>query len=731
MLPALGANDSHAQDIFYLARVTGHVHVDGVLDEPVWDELEPVPLVMYEPVYLGEMTERTEIRIGYDHNYIYAAARFYYEDIADLRANSMYRDRYSGDDVFSVFLDTFNDQQHGLWFSTNPNGIRMDYAISNDLVFGGGNPFDRVINSSWNAFWDAATSRTDEGWFAEIRIPFSSLGFQDQDGMVEMGLSVSRWMPSKAEVHVFPAIPPNWSMGYAKPSQYARVRLENAVSSRPVYITPYAAGGASRFSELTADGDAYVATDDLTGDVGLDLKYSITNNLTLDITVNTDFAQAEADDQQVNLSRFPLFFPEKRQFFQERAGIFEYRTLGRFGRIFHSRRIGLHEGETVPILGGVRLVGRVGLWDIGMLNMQTARVAGLPRENFGVYRLRRDIFNANSFIGGIITTRLGWDRSYNHVYGFDSQLRVAPKSYLIVKWAQVLSNDTGLNPLQDASGGFARVRVERRTQIGLSYTLSGTWQGRNFLPGIGFLSRAGFVNPFVVLGYGWFAKESSPVLSYQANLLMTQYYRDNDGSLDWAYLRLSAPITLKSGDLHSATVEVTVEDFRESLELPENTSVPIGRYRYTALEWMFMMNDGHLLRTNAVATAGTFYDGTNIGFEVEPTWNASRFLELGAAYQFNRVRFPERGEGFSVHVGRLRAQLSATTRMSINAFLQYNASTDNFLGNVRFRYNFREGNDLWVVFNEGRNTGRFGVDPALPALDSRTLLIKYTYTFIH
>ncbi len=224
----------------------------------------------------------------------------------------------------------------------------------------GPTPFGSAINESWNTFWDAATTRTDEGWFAEMRIPFSSLGFQDRDGVVEMGMALGRWMPSKAEIHVFPAIPPSWDMGYAKPSQYARVRLENAGSGRPLYITPFVAGGASRLSTLNDAEDAYEIEDDLTGDVGLDLKYSVTNNLTLDITVNTDFAQAEADDQQVNLSRLPLFFPEKRQFFQERAGIFEFRTIGRFGRIFYSRRIGLHEGQNVPLIGGGRLVGRVG-----------------------------------------------------------------------------------------------------------------------------------------------------------------------------------------------------------------------------------------------------------------------------------------------------------------------------------------------------------------------------------
>ena len=719
-----------AQDVYTLQRISDPIRLDGAVDDDAWAAVAPLPLVMYEPVFKGTMTERTEIRVGHDDEYLYAAAKLYYEDVRDMRANSMYRDRYSGDDVFSIFLDTFNDQKHGLWFSINPNGVRMDYAISNDMEFLGGSPFERVINSSWNTFWDAYTTRTDEGWFAEVRIPFSSLGFQDQDGVVEMGMAVGRRISSKAELHVFPAIPPDWAMGWAKPSQYAPVRIEGASSRRPLYVTPYVAGGATHLSKLSDDEDRYLEEDDLDAELGIDLKYNITNNLTLDVTLNTDFAQAEADDQQVNLTRFPLFFPEKRQFFQERAGIFNFRTLGRFGRIFYSRRIGLHDGQIVPIIGGTRLVGRIGTWDVGLLNIQTAEAVGLPMENFGVYRVRRDVINDNSFVGAIATTRIGWDGTYNYVYGFDSQLRTAPKQFLTLKWAQVLSNDTGPNPIADASGGFARFRYERRTLMGLSYMLSGTWQGTNFEPGIGFLSRTGFIAPMVIVGYGWLASESSPVLSYQGRLIMLQYIRDDDRTADWTYIRADAPVTFKNGDVHTATLHFNVESFSEPLELPENTTVPTGRYSYTYLEYSYAMDDGNLLRTDAVLTGGALYDGSSYGIQLRPTWNMSRFFELGASYQFSRVRFPKRDDAFNVHIGRLRTQIGFTTKMSVNGFVQYNSSIDNLSANVRFRYNFREGNDLWLVFNEGRNTDRFGMDPVPPALLGRSLLLKYTYTFI-
>ena len=714
-----------------LDRVSGPILIDGVIDDAGWDDAPPAPLTMYEPVFQGTMTERTEISVGYDDQYLYVACKCFDSDPGNIRANSMYRDLYSGDDTFAIILDTFNDRENGLWFATTPNGVRFDLAISNDLEYAGPTPFGRVVNQSWNTHWDAAASRTDEGWFAEMRIPLSSLGFQDDNGVVEMGMSVHRFISRKNERHIFPAVPPNWNMAYAKPSQFEQVRLVGTNSQRPVYITPYVAGGASRLNVLDSDAAKYVKADDWTADLGLDLKYSLTNNLTLDLSVNTDFAQAEADDQQVNLTRYSLFFPEKRQFFQERASIFEYRTQGRFDRLFHTRQIGLHEGQTIPIIGGARLVGRLGAWDVGLLNMQTAKHSALPPENFGVYRLRRQVFNPNSYVGGIATSRIGTDGQWNFVYGLDGILRVTKRDYLELKWAQTFDDASeGAHRFSPVVNGYGRVRLERRTHIGLSYTVSTTWGGSDFNPGIGFVSRTGFLQPFVALGYGWFAGEASRILSMRPRLLASRYFRNEDRSLESGFYWLDWSVEMKSGALHSMQVEVFTDDLRAPVSFPEGTVVPIGRYTHYMLSWNFMAREGRLLRTDARAAVGTFFDGANIEFQAEPTWNLSRHLELGATYQFNRVRFAQRDQGFYVHLARVRAQIGFTTSMSINTFLQYNTATDAFSANMRFRYNFREGNDLWIVYNEGRNTDRYRMTPTLPELESRTLLIKYTYTFI-
>ena len=401
---------------------------------------------------------------------------------------------------------------------------------------------------------------------------------------------------------------------------------------------------------------------------------------------------------------------------------------GRSDRLFHTRQIGLYEGETIPIIGGPRLVGRVGSWDVGVINMQTARHSILPSENFGIYRLRRRVFNANSYAGALLTTRLGEDGSSNVVYGLDGIFRVKDQDFLELKWAQTFDDERPDNAF--SSSGFGRVRMERRGEIGLTYIASLVWEGPAFDPGIGFVSRTDFYQAFGRFRYGWFARESSPVRSFSTGLLLSSYLRNADNTLETGWYRIDWEMAMKSGDRHTFEVEARYEDLLEPLGFPEDTEVPEGSYDYYALVWQYEMRDGNLFRTNAEVQAGSFFDGWNVQLELEPTWNVSRNLELGLNYQFNRVRFPDRDQDFYVNLARLKAQIGFSTRFSISSFLQYNTADDALSANLRFRYNFREGNDLWIVYNESRFTDRFSYIPALPRMESRTVLLKYTYTFI-
>lgn len=715
-----------ADDTFALPRIDGDIQLDGLSNEAAWETVEPLPMVMYQPVYMGAPTEETEVRIGYDDDYLYVSGRFYDSEPSGIRSNSLYRDVFSGDDLFSVMLDTFNDNENGLWFFTNPAGVRLDWAINNDAEGGGSS---RPFNDSWNTFWDVETVINDDGWFAEMRIPFSSLGFQDEAGRATMGVTIYRYISRKNERHIFPAVSPEFNMGFAKPSTAEDVTLDNVQSQKPFYITPYLIGGIGQTSELNSTETKYVLQDDVTQDFGLDLKYNLTSNLTLDVTANTDFAQVEADDQQVNLTRFSLFFPEKRQFFQQRAGIFDFNTGGQT-RLFYSRRVGLNDGELTRIYGGTRLVGRIGDWDIGLLDMQTASIADVPSENFGVIRLRRRVLNENSYAGGLFTSRVGNDGTYNFAYGIDGIFRVIGSDYLTVKWAQTFEDD-----IIDASGfdpwaaSLVFVEWERRGQQGLSYASSITRSGADYEPGVGFATRQDFTQIGARLAYGHFPDEASSLRRVAPFSFGRVSMRNVDGTVESAFFGAPWNLEYKSGARLFLGNRVWYEDLTDVLEFPEDTQIPRGSYWFYGIDARYSMARSRLLRASSDFNLQTFYDGWRFDFGFEPTWNVSLHLELSTEYSVNLVRFPDRDQGFDAHIVRFRAQTALNTQVSLSTFLQYSNIADLVTANLRFRYNFREGNDLWIVYNEGLHTHRSGSDLARPLTDSRTILLKYTYTF--
>ncbi|MFQ5641173.1 MAG: DUF5916 domain-containing protein [bacterium] len=711
-------------DLVRLAHIEGSIEVDGILDEPEWQSIAPLPLVMYQPSYLGTMTESTEIRVAYDENYLYMAARLYTKKASDIRGNSLYRDGYSGDDILAIVLDTFNDNENALWFFTNPLGTRFDAAVADDA--GGGR---RSMNFNWNTYWDVATSQTDEGWFAEMRIPFTSLRFQDADGKVVMGLITYRFLAAKNERHIYPDIPPNWRLGMAKPSMAQDVVIEGVFSKNPVYITPYALGGLQQVSELNPTETGYHLNRDRTNEFGLDIKYNLTNNLTLDGTLNTDFAQVEADDQRLNLTRFSLFFPEKRQFFQERSGMFEF-GFGRANRLFHSRTIGLADSEPVRILGGMRLVGRVSKWDLGLIEMQTANAGSKPAENFGILRVRRQMFNAYSNVGGMVTSRVDRDGSYNIAYGVDGIIRVWGDEYVTLKWAQSFdkSDTSGVDLFRT---GRAFVTWQRRLQQGFSYDAAFSWSGKDFNPGVGFERRQDFTFLRNSLQYQWFLGEESRFRRVSIENRSQVFLRNEDRSVESASLNPTFALELKTGTNFRFETRHRYEAVPDTFELVDGVTVPNGAYWFHEFEAQFRASRGLLLRPNATVQFGQFYDGYKFSLKAEPSWTVSSHLELSINYEFNRVRFNDRGQGFDAHIARLRVKTALNNHVTLNAFLQFSNISDLVNINARLRYHFSEGNDLWLVYDEGLNTQRNQLDaPRLPISDKRALLLKYTYTFI-
>jgi hypothetical protein len=723
-----GNSIGYAQDQYIMPRITESITLDGLSDEPAWEGIEPLTVVEHTPDFGNEPSERTEILVTYDDDFLYVAGRLFDQEPSRIQANSKQRD--SGDpssEWFGIVIDTFNDKENGLAFFTTPAGLRWDAAVFNDAQLNPGST-STPLNFSWNTFWDVAAVHNGEGWFAEMRIPFSSLRFQDDNGRVVMGIISWRLIAHKNEFVIFPAIPPDWGFGSKfKVSRAQEVVFEDIYNRKPLYIAPYVLGGFGHYHELNEEETAYKRFENFEREVGLDVKYGLTNNLTLDLTLNTDFAQVEADEQQVNLTRFSLFFPEKRLFFQERSSNFDF-SFGGPNRLFYSRRIGLHEGNPVRIYGGARLVGRVGSWDIGAFNMQTAPTEELTAENFGVYRIRRQVFNPYSYVGGIATTRIGTDGRYNTAYGMDGIFRLFRNHYLTLRWAQTLETEQENNPFS-LNPSRLYVNWERRTIKGLGYNSLFEYSGSDYNPGIGFEIRGNFTCSYTELWYGWFPEEKSQFFRHKVFLNELLVLCNTDGAPETAYLGPGYEFETRSGYEGRITTELSYENVPESFSLSDDAEVPEGKYTYYGLKGEFNTPSSKLIYTKVNLDAGSFYDGWRVTLGLTPRWNASSSLELGGSYQLNQVFFPDRDQHFTAHIGGLRVLYMLNTRFSATAFIQYNSAVDAVITNIRLRYNPREGNDLYLVYNEGLNTNRYGEDPVLPLSSNRTVMLKYTYTF--
>lgn len=723
VLAVVGLLGAQGMEPHNIPRLSGPIRMDGRSDEVEWQAIEPLPMVLHQPTFEGTPSERTEVRIAHDDHYLYVAGRMYDSEPSAMQVTSLKRDHLTAtEDWLCLNLDTFNDKENLLSFCTTPGGIRSDLAIFNDAQ--GVLP----MNPSWNTFWDVAVVRSEEGWFAEMRIPFSSLRFQDQRGRVTMGLITWRYIPRKRETVIFPAIPPKWGFwSMWKPSQAQVVTLEGIERRNPLYVAPYVLAGYDQSAALNGAETAYDLNGTPTREAGMDVKYGLTSNLTLDVSVNTDFAQVEADDQQVNLTRFSLFFPEKRVFFQERSSVFDFITEGS-DRLFYSRRIGLTSaGEPTRIYGGARMIGRVGEWDVGMLNMQAAGEGGLGSENMGVVRLRRQVLNPNSYVGGIFTSRVGVGGSYNRGYGVDGLFRLFDQDYLGLKLAQTADHERG----SGWGASLASAMWQRRTQDGLGYTMDLTRVGDGYHPALGFIRRTDYTRLGSLVSYGWRPGESSPILTHTLALEGMGYLRNRDRSTESVQGVVRWTLETKRGRSVEVATLLDYDDLEQEFTLDRSSGVSVlpGSYTFTGISARYGTPAGGLRRATWRAEGGSFYDGWRVAAGVEPTWSLGEHLSLGGAYQFNRVAFPDRGQAFNAHIGRVRTEAMLNTKLSATAFLQFSSTTDAVGVNVRMRYNPREGNDVYVVYNEGLNVDRERLSPALPLRSSRTLLVKYSHTF--
>ena len=712
-----------SQDRYTLPRLESPVNFDGIVNDTAWDRVRSLPLITFDPVYGDPPNEQTEIKVAYDNDYLYLGGELQ-DSHPDKMKIQFKRDdwKYSCDWIMLV-LDTYRDNENTVVFATSPSGGRTDVSFSNDI-----SNLMQDMNLSWNTFWDVKSVRHPYGWSTEMRIPFSSLRFRDDEGQVLMGLTVIRYISNLNETYVYP--PTDIKHGFwgnFKASQTMESMIEGVTSTNPLYITPYLLGGLGHQFDLNEEGNGYKRHTNKAWGIGLDAKYRLTDFLALDLTLNTDFAQVEADDQVVNLTRFSLFFPEKRLFFQERRSNFEF-NFDLYNRLFYTRRIGIHEGNPVPIYGGIRMVGRVRSWDVGFLSMQSAPEEDLLSENFAVMRLRRQVINPSTYVGGIVTNRMDFKGNYNTAYGVDGIFRLFGDDYLKAMWAQTFETGSQKSPL---SLNPARIYLnwERRSNEGFAYNLSYSRAGESYNPGIGFELRQDYSKYGTSFLYGWIL-ENRWIRSHQVNLDGYLYTSHSSHRTESAEVWLGWNFTSAERYNGGLTLRAIYDSLEEAFYLSDNDSVPRGTYRFVNMVGDIGTPPGKNFGISTDFELGPYYDGWLYSVGISPRAIVKSRIEFRTTYQFNRAKFPTREMQFDAHILRLNTVLTINTKFSISAFIQYNSAVEAVLSNIRIRYNPREGNDFYIVYNEGYNTDRYREVPALPVTSERTLMVKYTYTFI-
>ena len=715
-----------AQSEIKIPFLKGIINLDGIPDEDIWKNAESFPLVMHSPETGKTPSQRTDVRLFFDETCLYLAYTACYSDSSMISRIGKTRDFSTSDsDWCGIAIDSYNDKQNCFLFLVNPNGIRTDGLSKNDLLNGS---YD--INFDYNTFWDAEVKIKGNIWYSEIRIPLSSLRFQEKDGRVTMGITILRSVANANEPDygqaTWPLIPQaKGTLLFWKASMSREVVFTGLKSKKPVYLTPYLLGGVNRFY----DPEALAARSNYKFNAGGDFKYGLTNNLTLDVTVNTDFAQVEADQEQFNLTRFNIYLPEKRLFFQEKADVFDF-LFYPDDNLFYSRNIGLHNGKPVGIYGGVRLTGRTNGWELGFLDMQTAKLGELPSENFGVLRTKKQILNQNSYVGEMITTRFGADGSYNAAYGVDTRLNLFGDDYLSFKWAQTFYNNAP-NKIFSSDPTQAYMAWRRKRIEGFAYLFIINWSGENYNPGIGLKMRNSFFMKTANLQYGWLPGKGSPLNSHSIMAKTSVYNSTTDGSLESVITTAGWNFMTRKTTEGYIYLNWELEDLKENFMIVSpDLFILSGRYNFFYLSGnLYTSTRNRVFSLTFNPEAGTYYDGYKLSCALQPGFSIGSGVIISGSYRLDRVVIASRSQKYTNNIFGLKSSFLFTTKLSFSTYIQFNKYSDRIITNARLRYNPKEGNDFYIVYDEGISSMNRPDFIVGAEKESRTLLIKYTYTF--
>lgn len=702
-----------------VVKIKDKVVIDGLVNEPFWDTIEPLHSTQKVPNAGDEPTQKTEVRIAYDEKYLYLSGRLFDNEPDKINTNTKRRDDFTENTEWcGLLIDTYNDRENALAFYVTPTGARLDMALSNDIV--GPNAF----NLSWNTFWDGAAKITEEGWFAEIRIPFSSLPFESVDGKTVMGITTWRYLARNDETDIYP--PRDLSTGSSfRPSLTQRFVFEDIDEKKPFRIAPYILTGGESNSRLSEDGLQYESDEAFKREIGLDAKIGLGSNAIADITLNTDFAQVEVDDQQVNLSRFNLFFPEKRLFFQERASLFDF-NFGAFDKVFYSRQIGIINGQQTRIYGGLRTVAKFGKLEAGFINMQTAAQDDIASENFGVFRLRTRILNENSNLGMIVTNRTDFRGNNNTVYGIDTNIKLFGDNYLSARWAQSFDNR-----FKDVAADNSKyfLQLNKRSQKGVVYTLDYARTGKDYLPKIGFERRLDYNQLGAKFAYNIFPSAESKIVQYGPTLNSTSIWGNTSKVLESRNNQLGFLLLTKLGWNYTISIDNNKELLLDPLQLAGGITLDSGEYNFNSVGASLISPVTQRISYITTLDIGSFYDGEKITISASPFMNITPDFILQGSLSYNKLSFDSRNIYKDITLASLKLLYTFSTKFTLSSQVQYNSLSKTYAGNFRLRYNPKEGNDFYLVYNGDFNQDMGRVQPFLPTSNYQNIQLKYTYTF--
>lgn len=697
--------------------------LDGdVLGDPAWAAVTPITSFTQEQPNEGQpASERTEVRVIFTADTLYVGVMLYDSDPSAIVVSDARRDAAMDDtDSFQMIFDTYRDRQNGFVFGTNPAGVEYDGQVTNEGQGGGGFGFGQRqsggsgsgFNINWDGAWSVRTKIAEQGWSAEFAIPFRTLRYPAATDQT-WGMNFQRNIRRKNETAYWAPIPRQFNL--------YRLSLAGSLAGvqtpalRNLRITPFGLTNALQ------SGVTPVETE-MDYDFGGDLKYGLTPSLTLDATINTDFAQVEVDDQQVNLDRFNLFFPEKRPFFLENAGFFSVGNPGEVD-LFFSRRIGISDlGEAIPIQGGGRVSGKAGRFNVGVLNMQTAPFEDrVPGTNFSVMRVSRDLPNRSS-IGGIFTNRVATgdlssiEQDNGQTYGLDGRLGIGLTSMV-----------TGFLARTDSeTGGDSNYAYNLRSQTNTPrWDLSGGYQevGDHFNPTVGFLSRRGYRKPDAFLMTRFRPKDFMKIQELRPHANFRGYW-GLDGFQETGYLHLDNHWQFRdSSEVHTG-MNLTLEGVRTPFEIYPGIFVPPGTYEHAEAQLVGMTNQGAPVSLQLRVTAGGFFGGDRVALSPSIRFRAGDALTAEVNYQRNDVDLP--GGAFTTNLMRTRVSYSFSPRVFTQALIQYNDRADLWSMNFRFGWLQAANTGLFVVYTDTR--GLYELNDR-PERTDRSLIVKYSYMF--